>query len=51
MSVAGLERMTTGLVAKRLILSRYTGRQSIYVVPNALHNTSYINIIIYTAVI
>ena len=25
MSVAGLERMTTGSVAKRLILSRHTG--------------------------
>ena len=28
MSVAGLERMTTGSVAKRLILSRHTGRHS-----------------------
>ena len=28
MSVAGLERMTTGSVAKRLTLSRHTGRQS-----------------------
>ena len=32
MSVAGLERMTTGSVAKRLILSRHTGRQNIHII-------------------
>ena len=32
MSVAGLERMTTGSVAKRLILSRHTGRQIVAII-------------------
>ena len=36
MSVAGLEHMTTGSVAKRLILSRHTGRHLIAITNIAL---------------
>ena len=31
---AGLERMATGSIAKRLILSRFTGRQPVHILPN-----------------